>query len=312
MAQFAPEIPTTEQLELLYARDFDHVRISTMRANVSSILEHPHMGMLAMTGPCSLTGEAEITEKESDSLVQLMKRTPGLIALQRRNFWKPRTNPDDWHGPETTDPEDTYRRVARAAIEHANGAAEIATVRHLERYGKLLSFAWFGARNSNIDQQIAIARGDPLLPLGVKNSLSGDFKQTLKTVEKLNQERGEDAAPVVLVYRGGENATSHDEWENHVREAHRMTGGRMVLDLAHGGEMAHDPGKRSQKSVAGQIACAHHAIRLANEGIRMAGYLMEASDIKSVTDPNMPHTEGIKAITRIAHSVSLENKSCKR
>lgn len=308
MAQAAPELPTTEQLELLYAHDFDHINISAMRNAVSSILDGSEPGVLAMAGPCSFTGEARVIDKENGDLVQLMHSRPQLITLQRRNFWKPRTDPDDWHGPETTDPAETYRRVARAAIEHANGAAEIATVRHLERYSKLLSFAWFGARNSNIDQQIAIVRGDPLLPFGVKNSLNGDFKQTLKTVERLNQERGEDAAPIVLVYRGGENATSPDEWENQVREAHRMTGGRMVLDLAHGGEMAHDPEKLNQKSVTGQIACARHAIQLATEGICMAGYLMEASDIKSLTDPNMPHAEGLKAITQIARITSQGGK----
>lgn len=303
MAQAAPELPTTEQLEIMYASDFDHANITAMRERVSAILRVPQSGLLTMTGPCSLTGESDITERENRDLVDLMQQYASHIALQRRNFWKPRTNPEDWHGPETTEPEETYRRVARAAIAHANGTAEIATMRHLERYGKLLSFGWFGARNTNLAEQIKIAQADPMLPLGVKNALDGDIDTSLATIRTINQERGSDEAPTVLVYRGGYNVLTPESWEAQVRRAHELTEGRMIIDLAHGGEMAHDPAGEGQKSVIGQIACADHALQLASDGIRAAGYLMEASDIQSMTDPNMPHANGIQTIKQLAHII---------
>lgn len=297
MAQSAPEIPTTRQLEMMYASDFDQANIIDMRAKVSRILTTPGLGLLAIAGPCSLTGESTITNQESNDLTELM--SDDLVTLQRRNFWKPRSNPEDWHGPETTDPEETYQRIAKSAMIHANGAAEIATMRHQERYGKLLSFGWFGARNTNLAEQIEIAKADKLLPLGIKNSLDGNIEESLLVIDTINRHRGLSSAPVTLIYRGGDNAMTPTKWEEQVRRAYQLTDGQMILDLAHGGEMAHDPSKKAQKSILGQIACANHAIAMAQDGILMAGYLMESSDIISLTDPNMPHTDGLETIKQL-------------
>ncbi len=300
MEQFAPEIPTTEQLEVLHAPNFDPVQVNATRVRAADILRRPETGLIMASGPCSLTGKSALLHKESGMHNFVANSFTNVVGLYRRNFWKPRSDPKDWHGPETTEPGKAYFDVVCGAMAHANGAAELAIVRHIERYGKFLSFGWFGSRNNNLDEQIEIAKSDPMLPLGFKNDVTGKVDDALDMIERIRKARGTDAAPVVLIYRGGVDAQTPEAWEEQVKRAVERTMGSMIVDLAHGGEMAHDPAGNFQKTVPGQKACAEHAIQLAEQGHRSAGYMMEASSVKSCTDPNMPFTVGLDTMVELA------------
>lgn len=304
MAMFAPEIPTTVQLESLHATDFDPTHVNAMRDRTSDILRNPETGLIVATGPCSLTGGSALLHKESGMHITVADSFSNVVGLYRRNIWKPRTDPEEWHGPETTDPEKAFVDVAHGAMAHANGAAEIATTEHVERYGKFLTFGWFGARNDKIDIQIEIARLDSSLPLGVKNDVTGNVDDALEMIQLIRKARGEGSAPVVLIYRGGTDATTPEAWEEQFKRANELTMGSMILDIAHGGEMAHDPDQNFKKTVLGQIACAGHAKRLAELGHRPAGYMMESSSVSSLTDPNMPFRVGLETTIELATIVN--------
>jgi hypothetical protein len=136
----------------------------------------------------------------------------------------------------------------------------------------------------------AIARHDPTLGVGVKNGLSGAIDTALQHVDRINtmREGYEDPASAVLVYRGGENAKNPLAWRNAYLDAHEQTSGLVIVDIAHGTEMAHDPDGQFKKTVAGQILAMEAVLDLAREGYAPAGIMIEASDLKSRTDPHMP------------------------
>ncbi|HWB39222.1 MAG TPA: hypothetical protein VG604_03185 [Candidatus Saccharimonadales bacterium] len=304
MTVFAPERPTTLELHEQHGLNGNPMpdAVERMRQLVSSVIEHPGTGLVVGVGPCSMTLPVEEMLRESALLKNVSEATPGLITLQRRNFWKPRTNPTDWHGPETTEPGEIFGKLLVGARTHGNGTAEVAKLRHVERYGRLLSLAWIGARNDDIEEQIDMAQYDPTLPFSIKNGLDGNIEKTLENIERIQSARGLHSAPVFLLYRGGDNARTPKDWAKEVRRAHELTGGKMLIDLAHGGEQAHAIDGSFTKSKIGQLLCGVHAAKLAAEGIRPAGYLMESSNAESLTDPNLPLNIGIKLVGHLANA----------
>lgn len=309
MAQKAPETPTTQDLHAEYLLDSTaELNISVARSRVSSILIGEEPGLVAIIGPCAMTRDRETINREGDVLSQLTNATPGLTALHRMPPWKPRTNPEDWHGEETTDPSGAYRTLSSRALLGAGVSIEIGMSDHVERYGRLVTLGWIGGRNiGNTALMAQLAVSHPDMPMAIKNGLDGELEPALTRVAHINQLRGSDQAPAVLLYRGGDAARDPASWERLYREALTRTGGRMIIDVAHGSEMAHDPAGTFKKSSEGQMAALEHVLTIAERhGELPAGIMAEASDAASPTDPHMPFKAAVSAIERL-HSLTKQD-----
>jgi phospho-2-dehydro-3-deoxyheptonate aldolase len=300
MAKEAPPLPTTEQLQSDHQLEAE-AEISLARERAGGILIGRESGLVGIIGPCSMNEQTNIIVKEGDQLRQLTEAEQGLYVAHRINPWKPRTRPEDWHGLETTEPELAFRTLVRQANEGAGVAIELATMRHAARYMGMLTLGWFGSRNvDGEDMMLAVATYDTELPVAVKNGLDGTIDSALMRASAVRDARGEDAAPAVLLYRGGENAKTPAAWERTYRDALERTGGHMIVDVAHGSEMAHDPNGGFKKSVPGQIAAMNHVIRIADEHEELpTGIMMEASSARSDTDPVMPFETATNGLLRL-------------
>jgi 3-deoxy-D-arabino-heptulosonate 7-phosphate (DAHP) synthase len=297
----APENPSTETLQSLYPFSLPgQINVQRSRLRIARAIENHASETLGIVGYCARPGidQIDTITSESSTIARINLPERGLHTLHRGPMWKPRTNPDDWHGEETTDPEGSYQTLRDEAELHANVAVEIGHPYHLERYAHLLSFAWIGGRNVEKDDLITqAAMHDPTLPLGIKNGLNGEVDRALEQVNRVNSLRGSGSAPAVLIYRGGKNATSPEEWEERYIEVHDRTKGKFIADTAHGTEMAHDPEQKFEKSIDGQVLGMYSLLRVSKMGYHAAGSIMEASDLPSPTDPHMPlgiAIEGLK------------------
>jgi phospho-2-dehydro-3-deoxyheptonate aldolase len=302
MAQYAPELPLTSELADTHPLSSQaEVEIVLARERISSILSGRAAGLVAVLGPCAMNEQVDIIAREGDELRELTAELEGLYAAHRMPVWKPRTNPEDWHGRETTDPHGAYQTLARQANHGTGVSIEIAHMPHAERYADLTVLDWFGGRNVGKGEMMdEVAMRDPSLPLAVKNGLDGTIDGAMQHVDRLNHLRGADAAPVVLLYRGGENAKDPSAWEAQYRQAMEATNGNMIVDVAHGSEMAHHPDGTFKKSVPGQIAALEHVIAIAEEhGELPAGIMAEASEADSPTDPHMPFNLAIEGVRKL-------------
>ncbi len=265
-------------------------QVAQARIVVNNKLSGEDPAILGIAGGCALTEDVEIINREGDQLAD-------RGALQRLCFWKPRSDPQAYHGLDTTKPECALQTVEDRSYLAANVCAELGLPKHIGRYAAKLTFAWTGGRNDdNFDLKRLVALSDPTLSLGAKNGLNGEIDIALRDIEELVRLRGSDGAEVVLIYRGGFNAQTPDDWEKQYIRAHELTGGRFIVDTAHGGEMAHSPDQDFTKSVLGQIACLDHVMELARDGLAPRGVMMEASDTISPTDPNMPFTAALTGL----------------
>lgn len=298
---YAPECPTTEALRIGNPlSDYAELEIALARERVGGILAGRENGLVAILGPCAMNSQAAIIQEEGETLRQLTEDTKGLYMAHRLPVWKPRSNPADWHGLETSDPAAAYNTLARQANYGAGVSIEMAHQPHAERYGDLTVVSWFGGRNiDNGSMMDAVALHDPDLPLAVKNGLDGSIDAAIGHVSRLTELRGPDAAPVVLLYRGGKNAQDPDTWEHEYRHALEVTGGNMIVDVAHGSEMAHHPDRSFEKSVAGQVEAMEHVITIAAKGELPAGIMAEASEAVSPTDPHMPFALAVSGVLRL-------------
>jgi hypothetical protein len=299
--RYAPELPTTQQLHNARVWTLENeLAVEQQRKRIGNAVLY---GFFGGAGGCSENGFEPIVSREGRTLREVQDEADEDVATaERKNVWKPRTNIHDWHGQETTDPVGAYNTIANQSAEHANVIMEVAHRYHLERYGRHLSAAWFGSRNEDDDFMDWVALHYPSLTLLAKNDLSGEFDTAMARVERLNALRGEnfdDPAPVVLMYRGGENYTSPEDWEEQRNAALEAAGGIMIDDLAHGTEMAHDPSGNFKKSIQGQMDATEHLVDLWKRGHASTGTLMEASDAPSDTDPNEPFDFAIRSIKRL-------------
>lgn len=320
MAQTAPEVPTTQQLHELYPlNEVTQYEIEAARERVSGILSGDEPGLVAILGPCAMTGAVRTIRQEGAAYARLTLTEEGLQVVNRMPLWKPRTNPSDWHGLETgpepgTDgsiedsAHDAYRTLAVEATFGGGVAIELGQPYHPERYAHLLTFGWTGARNlDNLDVLHAVALHDLSLPLGVKNGLDGTIEPALRRIAELRELRathasklGIVAAPTVLIYRGGENAKDPSSWERQYREALEATGGHLVVDTAHGGEQAHDWREKYLKSEVGQKRALAHVVEIAQQhGEVPRGVMCEASAASSPTDPTIAPSVAIEGVRRL-------------
>jgi 3-deoxy-D-arabino-heptulosonate 7-phosphate (DAHP) synthase len=299
----APDSPSTSELAKLNALSARaHKAIADKRYAICEAFDRPEVSLIAMPGYCSRPARDQIglILREGQEIAQIEYRTEGLVTLHRGPTWKPRTNPEDWHGQETTDPLGAHQSVTQEAELLANVAMEIGYKEQLPRYASRLALIWSGGRsvgNTELIEQMAVF--DRSLPLGIKNGLNGDIMQALQQVERAASLRSHGDAPVFLIYRGGENARRPDDWEDSYLEALDLTAGRLMVDTAHGSEMAHDPLGRWAKSVDGQILAIDHVLNLAEAGYHPLGITMEASSELGPTDPNMPLRIGLRAIASL-------------
>lgn len=315
MAEFAPSKPDNQDLRNRYPQTIEEqARIHEMRQRASLIMGERSTGFLVVIGPCGLTDEAIESGTIGNESLDLTKLNASgdkdALWLHRMPDWKPRTKQADWHGLITSNPELAYRTLRESAHRAANVAMEINTdtrpkTDHLKRNADSLTLAWKGGRNgteAGLTRELALH--DQSLPIAVKNGLDGTIDMALGDVATIEELRGQSiesgiAARAILLYRGGENAMNPRAWEEQYRRAHEATGGRLLVDLAHGTEMAHDPVEgRFKKSVQGQIDAGAHLLEIiARTGEAPAGIFMEASNHPGKTDPNMPFKEALN----IAH-----------
>ncbi len=296
MSNKAPEHPTTEQLHAAHPiTDSAVSEVARKRQLFSDILSGDREGFIDINGSCGVTyNEKDAVQAEAVALQARQDPDSSLLLGYRACVYKPRTNPSDWHGMETSHPQAAHELLTQLAIGGSAVVMEIAHPYHIERYGKLLAFGWIGSRNikeGNLMDNLAMASIS--LPLGVKNGLDGTIDEAIEHVDRINEMRqvyarklGTVAAPAVLVYRGGENAQTPDAWEKEFIRAYDVTGGQFIVDTAHGTEMAHHPDGLFQKSTEGQDEAMSHVLDLAKQGYVPLGKLSEASEIIGQTDPN--------------------------
>ena len=298
-----PESPSTEELRNLYPIAEDSLfSIGQERSEISKALETPDSTTLGIIGPCARPSIEliDVVLNEGRKIAETSLKESGLHVLHRGPTWKPRTNPNDWHGEETTDPSGAYLSTKLEAETLFHVAMEIGYEKQLGRYASLLTFAWIGSRNVENDDLVqSVAEYDPHLPIGIKNDLDGDISKAINRVNLINNLRFSDEAPAILIYRGGNNATNPTDWKTAYKEAHDATGGKLIVDVAHGSEMAHDPNGKNCKSIEGQVLAMESVNDMAQEGIAPAGIMIEASDLPSKTDPHMPLGIALKGLVKL-------------
>jgi phospho-2-dehydro-3-deoxyheptonate aldolase len=272
--------------------------VNQARDCISDAIHNNDTNLISVIGPCPLVDEQAIIQLEARRKKELEQTHNNLIVLDRQCFTKPRSNPADWQGLDSSDPGQALQIVTDLSEEYANVSAEVRFQSNLENYGNHLSMVWTGARNIDDYNLIhLLATHDPSLPIGIKNGLDGNIELALDHVDYINDIRPEGSAPAILIYRGGENALNPKSSAEMYKRAHDATNGRIIRDNAHGVEMAHNPNGKFEKSVAGQIRASHAAIELAHQGYPPLGVMYEASQLESIMDPHIPletailHTE---------------------
>lgn len=300
--RYNPSNPDTRTLELQHGlSEGQHELIASQRDRATNIIRNPETGLIAIIGPCALTNAPETIEEEGAALTELSSAYKGLVALHRLPPWKPRTRREDWHGLEITEPEAAYRIIANAARRRGNVAIEMGHYDHVMRYEQLTAFGWVGGRNVQRHELAeAIAIHDHSLPIAIKNGLDGAILKARQNIQGINKDIGRNStSPATLIYRGGENAQTSEAWERQYVRVLQQTRGNVIVDVAHGSEMAHDPEGAFQKSVEGQEEALEHVIRLAEIGHIPMGVMVEASDIESPTDPVMSLQVALDGVKRL-------------
>lgn len=283
-------------------------RRTIARQEVGDILADRREGLVAIIGQCAATADnLHITNREGAALQSLEASTrnlgqTALTVIHRMPPWKPRSNPEDWHGLETTDLDMALELLHGQARLGDKVAMELAKPEHVDRYADALTLGWTGSRNSEeqgllID--IALRSGN--LPIAIKNGMDGDPRSAQELAQKINQRRADMGidAPAVVIYRGGTLAQTPAAWERQYLEAMEMTEGQLILDVAHGTEMAHDPMGKFQKSAKAEEIALEHATELIADGIVPKGIMLEASDATTTTDPHMPFRVAVDGVKRI-------------
>jgi hypothetical protein len=279
--------------------------VELTRQALAMAVEDHEAHFISVDGPCPLTDNPEHTFEEARLKVANGEGLPGYIALDRECFFKPRTNPADWHGLNSSDPDSAQRIVGELADRHANVIAEVGAVDQFDRYGEALTALWIGGRavhNTELIEALAVA--EPGIVIGVKNGLDGEIDLALEQVARVERLRGDEGAPAVLIYRGGENARTPLASQDMYKRAHEATGGRLFYDAAHGVEMAYHPAGEFKKSVAGQMLASQALIHLTEQGYAPLGKFAEASEIDAIMDPHMPLEQALADSRRI-HELKL-------
>jgi hypothetical protein len=290
-------IPTLENPELLRpSQDVEEARI-----RMSDSLTTISAPLAVLVGPCAPDlPNIEALQIEGESLSGYGRIVSKLRIAHGLPVQKPRSDPTSWKGMEESHPEAALKLIQHSSRNFAHTAIEVVTADNISKYAHLLTLAWTGARNeNNMDLKLQLANEHQSLPLLIKNGLSGEIDLTLEQIERLRQNRDPNSAPIILLYRGGENAKTPEAWEQQYLQACELTEGKLMVDVAHGGEMAHDPTKMFNKSVLGQVACFDHTIMLAEAGYVPSGVKIEASNVPSPIDPVISLQVAVNSLRRM-------------
>lgn len=312
MSHRAPELPTTQELHEMYPQVHCVESVAINRIKFNQALEDPQLS-IRLAGPCGLaeTNRASEVFDDAASLTGNFA-DPDVIEGYRCNVFKPRTNPEDWHGLETTNPELAFKILLDLALQDVTLVQEVAYPDyHVLRYGPVLTSGWSGARlldaPGGADLITEMALQDITMAYGVKNGMNGRIGPAINLVKQINTLRrrlggnlGIEPAPAYLIFRGGEKVMTPELWETEYLKALEATEGRLIVDTAHGSSMAHDI--NDKKSNQGQTSAYKHVIDLTCKGFVPAGIMSEASSLEGRTDPVMPVDELLSLASRL-HSV---------
>jgi 3-deoxy-D-arabino-heptulosonate 7-phosphate (DAHP) synthase len=302
-----PSSPTKEELHADHPLSLDtELAVLNQRARIAAALRGGS-GLLAIIGPCARPSydNQDVLLDESRRVQTLELLGDNFAATYRGPMHKPRTNPADYQGEEQVDPRGALVSMQEQADQDANVAVEVRCQEHLDRYGRMLSFMWTGGRNvRDNDLMRRVALHTPSMPVGVKNNIDGTIGGALTQAHQIEQMRStlSDAAPVRMVYRGGKNAQNPRAWEEQYKHALALTRGNLIVDVAHGSEMAHDPKGAFNKTVAGQHRALEAVILLAEQGYTPAGIMIEASELPQTIDPHLPldiALDGVKQLYQL-------------
>jgi hypothetical protein len=275
--------------QLIHLNEAQNKEIEESRIQLTNMFVSPGNGHVIIAGPCSITNQEDIIRNDGRKLNVFANSLQSSMLLRRLNPWKPRSSIDDWHGEETTDIESVRNSLAEVVGCGNAVTFELGKKEHFVRYGQMLTMAWGGSRNSNdYDFLCQLVSFDPSLPVGIKNDLSGDIVKLLETIKSLQIHRSQADAPILPIFRGGTLLPDPKKWGEAFKRISSVTGGRFIVDAAHGSEMAHDPNQLFQKTIAGQLRALSHIQELNMAGNPSIGIMVEASDIISRTDPNIP------------------------
>lgn len=292
-------------------------QLDIRRIETSRILQKRDKGLVAVVGPCANNISRRIIN-EGRQLAEIA--SDSLVTIHRIPPWKPRTavhgRPKPWEGLESSNPTAALTRMLWERRRGVHIALELGSREHVLKYRNLATLAWIGARNidsKTLDSSLQMV--DMLsTPIGVKNGLSGCIKSATERVthlQKIRRHRIDMPAATVMIFRGGHDLQTPSLWEEQYKRAVESTNGQLIVDIAHGSEMAHDPSGKFRKTTLGQMACLDHVLQMASDGIVPSGIMLEASDyenpnIERRTDPNMSFThalEGVKALHSIVMGV---------
>lgn len=281
--------------------------ITKHRKKVNDAMLDENDMLLVGIGQCSMNADhLDITRREAESNLKLMRTIPSSLIMQRQNYWKPHTPRTDgttpWEGMETTHPAEAITFFQESLEKEILICSEVALCEHIGKYASGLTLGWVGARNRDDSFVRNLATAESDMPLAIKNDLDGSLDWALDTTTNCTELRENSDRPgaVVLLHRGGDNLNTPEKWEKSVISAIQRTGGRMILDLAHGAEQAHDPNGNYQKSANAQARALEHYIAIGERtGLWVKGLLIEASDAPSATDPNMPRQLAIDGLMHI-------------
>lgn len=295
--KLAPETPSIETLEALHPlSNIGKEKVHQKRIETTDALRFGE-SLLVIIGPCAMTEDREELLEENKR-VAAFGDDHNATVLHRIPPHKPRTNLDDWHGLETSNPELAHLIIRDIAEQSGNLAIELRHQSHIRRYLTNIAFGWRGSRNDGDNELFeALKASDPFVPLALKNGMSGSIDTALH--ESLQLGKGRDA-PVVPLFRGGSTLDTKEKWVKAYGLALKQTAGNVIVDLAHGGEQAHDPRQQFAKSALGQLACLKSVIAVTQEtGVLPRGIMIEASNITSPTDPVVPLEEALAAVKEL-------------
>lgn len=300
--RLAPEIPSTETLQAMHPlSDEGRQKVHDKRREVADALKFGRT-LLAIIGPCAMTDDAEALLDENRQIVEFADKN-NLTILHRMPPWKPRTNPDDWHGLETANPEEAHRITVAIAEQSGNLAMEFGHPSHIGRYMAQAALGWRGSRNDKEADLLAeIIDTDSTMPVALKNGMAGSLEPAHNEALSVFWKRGQrDAAPVIPIFRGGQELQNPTVWTHEYIDAFHPTKGRFIVDVAHGSEQAYDPRGEFTKSALGQIACLEDVIMMADVmDLIPRGVMIESSNVPSPTDPVVPLEETFEILQKLA------------
>ncbi len=296
------EQPTTEELQTQHGITPEtELQVIEARNRLGYAIGRHQEHYVSVDGSCALTNQPQLVSDEARVKANAGVGLENYIGLNRSLcFFKPRSDPAAWSGLDTTERAAGYAIIAAQASRYANGAAEIGSAEQLRRYGSMLTLGWVGGRavdNTELIRHIAL--NDRRLPLGVKNSLDGTIEAALRQVALVEELRSNEDAPAILIYRGGANAKTAKASKEMCKRVIEATKGRVIIDTAHGLEMAHDQAGKFEKSPQGQILATQMLLELDREGYHSLGKMSEASAQTSPTDPHMPLAIALNASRKL-------------